>query len=210
VLELCVGIAGLESPETVEDELSLWSASTIDVAPTSLMIREPTVYAGLLQSAIKNRASNLRFLYLYRLFERAYLIDAMDNLQATFFEDPDKSIKAAQRAVANEISSFISVVGGSPARDVFVEIERAFSANDATLANKFMIAVKKGAEDDEQLNHPDAWKRGCVLAYKVRCSIVHSGKSAPIYESFFDATAACRMLNEIMERAAIGFLRVSS
>lgn len=210
-VSLVVGLVGIETPNPLsEPDLTLLDASSVVVSPQSWIAREQGVYGELMQGVIRNRAPALRYLYLYRLFERAYLIDALDKLQKDFFGDPKAAIKRAENVISNEKSSFLALIEGTATQAHFEQIDKLFLDNDATLSNRFMLAVKQGATDDNDLGQKEAWKRGCVLAYKVRCSIVHSGKSAPIFESFPDASAACVELNKVLLPAAMSFLELTA
>lgn len=209
--DLVLALAGVEVPAIhLESGLTLQLASSIDLSTLSLIAREQSVYCSLLQGVIRNKEPALRYLYLYRLFERAYLSDALEKLQREFFSDPKLAIKKVDNIVSNEKNSFLSLIEATSALPYFEQIEQLFAANHATLANRFLYAVKQGAEADNDISYQEAWKRGCVLAYKVRCSIVHAGKSSPIFESFPDASAACLELNKKLMPAALAFLQLTA
>lgn len=205
----CASLAGIRIPERITSQpLACRSATDIIVPANALALREARVYEGIVQSAVQSSSPSLRFLYLYRLFERAYLIDALEKLQGSFFDDPKRSIKVAESAVANERASFIALVEGSPAESIFTDIEALFVVAQSNNSNRFMIALAKAASDDRDLDFKEPWKRGCVLAYKMRCAIVHSGKAGPIFESYADAIDACELVNEKLEAAAFSLLGI--
>jgi len=181
------------------------AATQVEIANSSLFLREKEIYATLLQAASRSSSPPLRFLYLYRLFERAYLIGALDKLKDNFFLDPKRALDETQSAVSSESKAFVSLVSGSEAQANFSSIYSLFAKNKASLSNRFLSAILHAAEKNGDKAHRDDWIKGCLLAYRVRCSIVHAGKIGPIYESFSDAPDACELLNPHMEQAVLTF-----
>ena len=203
ILSAC-GIAQRE--QWISQPMSLGEATNFEVATNSVLLREQLVYAELLQAAIRHTSPSLRFLYLYRLFEHAYLIGALDRLQSNFFADPKRSTKALSDIVGNEKAAFLALLEASSTKGDFETIADIFEDNQRTRSNRFLTAIHDGAIADGEISYPEKWKRGCVLCYKVRCSIVHSGKSSPIFESFPDAAQGVAALLQSLESASLGFL----
>jgi hypothetical protein len=208
---LFVTLAGIALPDPVKcGPLKSSLATNVAVPSGALLLREAAVYEGILQAASRNTSPPLRFLYLYRLFERAYLIDALEKLQRDFYNDPKRSIKTAETTVSNEKVSFLALVEGTPAEVLFVAIEGLFQDAQSRGSNRFMIALYKAASDDKELDHREPWKRGCVLTYKMRCAVVHSGKAGPVYESFSDSSTACELVSDKLEDAAFALLGITA
>lgn len=205
--DLCVSLAGVPLPVRVRPQpMASCASANIAVPADALILKEGRVYHEIMQQALQSSSASLRFLYLYRILERAYLINALEKLKDGFFVDPQQSIKVANDTVSNEKNSFIALIDGGVAEEIFAEIEDIFSDAEKNLNNRFMIALKKSIGNEE--SYREAWKRGCALIYKMRCAIVHSGKGGPIFESFSDSAEACERVNGKLEKAAFVVLGV--
>lgn len=206
---LVLSSLGIVVPEHCDSPaLAASSATSVEIATSSLLLREQLVYGELLQAALRHTSPSLRFLYIYRLFEHAYLINALDKLQSNFFADPKRSVKALSDVVGNEKAAFLALLDLSTSTGDFEAIAVVFEDNQRSKANKYLSAVNDGAVADGDLNYPEKWKRGCVLCYKLRCSIVHSGKSSPIFESYPDAAQGILAVLPSLESAAFSLLEV--
>ncbi len=208
-VDLCLSLAGvcLPAPSRPRPLVSC-SAVNIAVPSSALVLKDASVYHGIIQQALQSSSESLRFLHLYRIFERAYLIDALEKLKGSFFDDPQQSIKIAKDTVANERNSFIALIQNGPAEDTFADIERIFSEAVVNLENRFMLALSRAVADESETRYRESWKVGCALIYKMRCAIVHSGKNGPIFESFRDSMQACERVNDSLEKAAFLVLGV--
>jgi len=206
---LVLSSLGIVVPEQWDSPALTASAATnVEIAASSLLLREQLVYGELIQAALRHTSPSLRFLYLYRLFEHAYLINALDKLQANFFADPKRSAKILNDVVGNEKAAFLALLDLSTSTGDFEAIAEVFEGNQRSKANKYLSAVNDGAVADGELGYQEKWKRGCVLCYKLRCSIVHSGKSSPIFESYPDAAQGVLTVLPSLESAAFSLLEV--
>jgi hypothetical protein len=206
--KLCSSLAGIALP-TGEDcpSLSLTKSTEIAVAASALVLKDAHIYQGILQEVLRHSSPALRFMYLYRLFERSYLINALEKLNSGFYDDPKGSIKTAEGTVSNELNSFIALVEGTAAMSIFEDIHDTFSRANSDKGNRFLISIHKAVSNDGN-SYQERWKKGCALTYKMRCAIVHSGKKGPIYESFPDAAAGCGQISERLEQAAYCVLSI--
>lgn len=208
--ELCSSLAGLLLP-TGEDcpSLSLTTSTEIAVAASALVLKDAHIYKGITQEVLRHSSPALRFMYLYRLFERSYLINALERLNTGFYDDPKGSIKTAEGVVSNELNSFIALIEGTAAVSIFEDIHNIFSIARSDGSNRFLVSIHKAVSDDGG-SHRELWQKGCALTYKMRCAIVHSGKKGPIYESFPDAAVGCRRISERLEQAAYCILGIEA
>lgn len=211
-VDAVLAVCGLSRrQEAPEFELPLRSKTRVSIGAGSSLItgNGQKIYAQLLQRALSETHVELRFLYFYRLFERAYLYNAFAQLAASFFADPGGALGAAEKTVANERLSFISLVEASGTVSSWFSLLEEEALSLAT-SNQFMIAIRRSCEKDKWLADRDAWKRGCSVSYKMRCAIVHAGERGPIFEEFGDAALACKTLLPYMEGAAIELLRLQT
>lgn len=195
----------------VQFDLALRAKTRIAVADDSLLVtgQGAEVYARLLQRALSETHAELKFLYFYRVFERAYLYGAFTKLSADFFSDPRQAIAVAEKTVSNERLSFISLVGSSNDVSSWFELIDE-EASSLKIKNHFLMAVTRSCDSDKWMLDKERWKRGCSISYKIRCAIVHAGERGPVFEEFIDAESACAALLPYLEGAAIALLRLQT
>lgn len=166
------------------------------------------IQARLIREAASVKHPKWRCLSLYRILENAYLNNIKQLLLAEFDADASKAIETARKKVSSELAQLVSLAEES---DLTTEFESLSNQFDALIAsrNQFITKLDKGAKSDDLYGSPNAYKKGVLRFYKLRCSIAHAGTSSVIYEQFADADHAVANLLPTIEQIAFKSLKIT-
>jgi hypothetical protein len=166
-------------------------------------------YQNVFIEAISEFKAKWRFLSMYRIFEHGYLAEIFETLQGTFFTVPKESLAVASKAVENEIVQFIALVKKAGLENHFKSLFDVVEAQKGAGSN-FAFAIERSIElnKQNQLAANDA-EKGVIYCYKVRCSIVHAGLTAPIFDAFPDASDFLELILPSVESASLNFLGIT-
>lgn len=164
-------------------------------------------YENLLLQAISEFKGRWRFLSLYRILEHGYLDEIFKSLRASFFANPQESLTAASKSVANDLQQFLTLVEQAGLETLFGtfcdQFEKAKGLN-----NRFSHALDRSMR--EQIPQCQGkWKKGVLVCYKIRCAIVHAGLSAPIFEMYPDADELLDLVLPSLEEITLSFVGVT-
>lgn len=158
-------------------------------------------------SEVKNR---WRFLSIYRLFEHGYLVALFDQLKRDFFANPRESLQSAIELADSEAALFVNLV---QVENLNFHFERIFDDLEVLVkdGNRFGAAIQRSIQGASLLREkPGKATNGVLIAYKIRCAIVHAGASNPIFDAFPDGRACLVALLPHFELAMMQFLEIST
>lgn len=199
--ELVIALSGSVRKQRCAPPPIGWLArSAFTTSETSLSLHEKMLAGQLLQRALSETSPRWRFLNLYRIFESAYLLNLQSAFSSGFLEDPKKTVDEIRSALESELGTFSTLVDNAGLKADFEVIRGAVHADRG---NRFLWALKnrKGSET--------AWQQGVQYIYQARCSIVHAGQHAPVYERYVDADAAICTLLPHVEDATFRLLGIA-
>lgn len=187
-------------------------ANTIQIAPNARLLKgdiPELKFTNLLIEAISETKSKWRFLALYRIFEHGYLSEILLTIQQEFFRSPKETLDTCRNSVESEVRQFNALCISSKLEANFELFLDGFEKAKNSL-NRYAFALDKSLNKDGQLGQLQGKAaKGVLICYKIRCSIVHSGLSAPIFEAYPDAADCLEMVLADLEMAALAFLGIS-
>lgn len=164
---------------------------------------------NLLAEALQEANPKWRFLSLYRILENSYLSSILQKINASFFDDPKRTIDQAAESIKNEIQQFLELAANHRLETLFDGFQDAF---DALIANNKTLAIgleRSAANSVRQHSAKEKWQRGVIHCYKIRCAIAHAGGSGTFVERYVDWRNALEKLLPHLERLALTSLRIS-
>jgi hypothetical protein len=159
-------------------------------------------------AAVSELNEKWRFLSLYQIFEHGYVSEMYNTLVSGFFLHPEDAVSEATKALKSEVVQFLNLAETRSLDSYFVSLWDAFSAM-LKANNSLALAIEKDINKTGRFNAdtPDL-KKGVIVCYKIRCAIVHAGLSAPIFDSFGDASQFLQAILPSCEQAAMAFLGI--
>lgn len=187
--------------------------STIHISPEARLTKTdiPVLkFTNLLLESISETKAKWRFLALYRIFEHGYLSEILQTIQRNFFGSPKETLDSCRISVESEVRQFDALCTSSGLEAYFERFLESFERSKSSF-NRYACALDNSLNKDGQLNQLQgrAAAKGVLICYKIRCSIVHSGLSAPIFEAYPDAPLCVEDIIGDLESAALAFLGVS-
>jgi hypothetical protein len=185
--------------------------SRIDIAPDARITNTTTSlkYERLLLEAVSEFKAKWRFLSLYRILEHGYLLQVFQTLEADFFNLPEVSLDAALKLVKSELKQFVALAEKTPLQNEFKNFFDEFQKHKVA-GNKLAHAIEHSIKQMNQQNQVNGdWQMGVLLCYKLRCSIVHSGLSAPIFDAYADGPALLEAVLPICESITLSFIGIT-
>ena len=193
--------------------------STAPLAPvaelaTELHIGSPVrtlnqVQARLFFEAVATNHPKWRFLSFYRLLENAYLTSIKKVLLIDFDKDAARAIEEAKKKLQSEVNQLIDLMTQLQLNAEFIAFNSAFESQMAA-GNQYVIALDRGAQDDNLYRSPEIQKKAVLRFYKMRCSIAHAGTSSVIFEQMTDAMAGTAALLPAVEAIVLKSLAVTT
>ena len=163
-------------------------------------------YEQVFLRAIAEHRAHWRFLSLYRVFEHGYLSAIFQTLESTFFGSPKESLDTATKSVSNEIRQFVTLVGNASLTAGFEVFHDTFDHQKSS-GNQLAIAIDRSIQqNDQQKLVQGKWQMGVLFAYKMRCSVVHAGLSAPVFDAYADGPALFEAMLPCFESSVLQFL----
>ena len=187
--------------------------TTIQIAPEARLSQgdiPELKFTNLLLEALSETKAKWRFLALYRVFEHGYLSEILRTIKREFFRSPKETLDSCRTSVESEVRQFTALCASSELEADFERFLDSFEQSKKDL-NKYACALDRSLNKDGQLSQLKGKSaKGVLVCYKIRCSIVHSGLSAPMFEAYPDAADCLEMILEDLETAALAFLGIST
>lgn len=207
-LRLLCGLFNLDHVDLATSAPAPPLVSHAAVINVNACTRITVIQARLIKEAASVQHPKWRCLSLYRILENAYLNNIKQLLLADFDADASRALDAARKKVSSELAQLVSLAEEADLTTEFETLSNQFDALIA-LGNRFIIMLDKGAEGDPLYGLPQAYKKGVLRFYKLRCSIAHAGTSSVIYEQFADADHAATALLPLIEQIALKSLKIA-
>jgi hypothetical protein len=166
-------------------------------------------FTDLLLESISETKAKWRFLALYRVFEHGYLSEILLKIQREFFRSPKETLDACRTSVESEVRQFNALCESTGIEAYFERFLDSFEQSK-TAHNRYAFALDRSVSNDGQLSQLQGKAaKGVLVCYKIRCSIVHSGLSAPMFEAYPDAGECLEAILGDLETAVLAFLGVT-
>jgi hypothetical protein len=121
-------------------------------------------------------------------------------------KSPQKTVSDASSRLSDECSQFIGLVKDNDLTGYFEAFATCIEKlNDD--GNKYAIMLKKEFSE-KKASKKSKSENGTLQCYQVRCSIVHAGNSALVFDEFEDANDALRLLIVPLESALIKYVGI--
>lgn len=161
----------------------------------------------LLRQALAEISPKWRYLGFYRILEFGYLQVILEDIQNGFLETPQPILEEALVSVGSELRQLHRLATKVAIVDCFQEI--SLIVKNLKVSNRYANAIDRCTKKKADLLGREESDKGVVLAYQIRCSIVHAGTSGPVIEKFEDADVLLYKVVPLLEDAAIRYLRIS-
>jgi hypothetical protein len=166
-------------------------------------------YEHLFLEAVSEFKTKWRFLSLYRILEHGYLAEIFQTLESAFFSSPKESLVVATKSAENELQQFLALAENALLQNHFEAFFDEFEKQKAG-GNQLAHAIERSIQQNKQQNQVNGKSQmGVLVCYKMRCSIVHAGLSAPIFDAYPDGPALLESVLPIFESATLNFLGVT-
>lgn len=162
----------------------------------------------LLNIAINEVTIRWKYLGYYRVLEYGYLSAILDTINNGFLSSPGKSLEEAMQATKSEFNQFHELSVNNNLHSYFEDLSDKLDSFAASY-NQFACALVRQCKSDSRLrDKASKGARGVLIAYQVRCAIVHAGEKSLIYESFDDAEEVLAGLIRHLEEAVLRYLGI--
>lgn len=168
----------------------------------------------ILKAAFQEVVIRWRFLSMYRMIERGYLKAILQKINQEFMRSPKTIVEDAVRLLDNEYSQFVGLVKDHDLCSFFEDFATSVDGLSRGM-NKYAIMLEKEVSEDKLHKNSvfapgNKWKKGVLLCYKARCSIVHAGASSLVFDEFPDGDDALRTLVIPLENAVMKYIGISA
>jgi len=203
--EACVTLDGSRvTPSWITNTQILIQRDSKLVAPSLPGLK----YESLFIEALSEVKVKWRYFSLYRILEHGYLSEIFNQLKNEFFFSPKETLQKALTSVESELKQFVSLAAAGGLEAEFEVFYDEFQKVKGAL-NRFANAIDRSIQVSGQHKLVEGkWQCGVLVCYKIRCAIVHSGLSSPIFEAYVDGPACLEVLLPRLESISLKFLGV--
>jgi hypothetical protein len=165
-------------------------------------------FQQLFLETLSETKNKWRFLSLYQIIEHGYLTEVFNKLTKNFFNSPADRLTEALKSVESELNQLSQLVHASSLAGRFEEFCDKFEEIKRS-GNRFAYAIEHSLNQKDQLSGKDKAQKGVLFFYKIRCAIVHSGLSSPIFGAYQDGDSCLESLLPICENIVLDYLGIS-